>query len=465
MGQNNDKDELIKLEGKEELKPFGRALKIQVMIIGVLWAADTTFFFFEQNFFNTYIDHVLNLGDLYISLMVSLSAVMGLVMNFVWGIISDNTRSKYGRRRPFMLFALIAGVSMFLFAIAGNYLLCVIIDVVFIGITSNAVSVSQRAIIPDKVDLERRGRANGIIQAVSYAGLIIALAFFLLGNELFGIPTIELLNIDVPASGIFQITDIFGISDLFDTKTVISKEGHIILLTFGGIFYAICGITGFIFLKEPDPSELPPKKKFSEELKELINPEELKKQKEFFKVLVAAAIFQTGIGAVMPLLFLFIFDLGLSTIQLLIAIAIGFGVLFPMVIVIGKLADKFGRKKFLPLIFIIIAIAFILVPFVSTNPVNFLLFVVLIPFILIGLLGVQTIINTWAQDELPLGKRGQFYGVFNIVFTVSQFVGSYVGGFFSVLFGRPFIFVAGAIFFLASIPFFLIVKETLKIEK
>lgn len=459
---NNDKDELIEIEGKDELKPFSRPLTIQIMIIGILWAADTTFFFFEQNFFNTYIDHVLDLGDLYISLMVSLSAVVGLVMNFVWGIISDNTRSKYGRRRPFMLAAIIAGVSMFLFAIAGNYLWCVIIDVVFIGITSNAVSVSQRAIIPDKVDLQRRGRANGIVQAVSYIGLIVALAFFLLGNELFGIPTVEILNNDVPVGGLISA---FGLDDFLTTKTVISKEGHIILLTFGGIFYAICGIIGFIFLREPDPSELPPKKKFSQELKELVNLEELKKQKEFFKVLIAAAIFQTGIGAVMPLLFLFIFDLGLSTMQLLIAIAIGFGVLFPAVIVIGKLADKFGRKKFLPLIFIIISIAFILVPFVTiNNSVNYLLFVILIPFILIGLLGVATIINTWAQDELPVGKRGQFYGVFNIVFTVSQFIGSYVGGFFSVLFGRPFIFAGGAIFFLASIPFFLIVRETLKVK-
>ena len=453
------KKKKFKIEGKKELKSFSRVLRIQVFVIGILFAADTTFFFFEQNFFNTYIDHVLNLGDLYISLMVSLSAVVGLIMNFVWGIFSDNTRSKFGRRRPYMLFALVSGFSMFLFAIAENYIWCVIIDVVFIGITSNAVSVSQRAIIPDKVDLERRGRANGIIQAVSYVGLIIALAFFLLGNELFGITTIKILNRDVP------VGDLFGFAKFFPTSTIMSKEGHIILLTFGGIFYAACGIIGFVFLKEPDPSELPPKKKFSQELKELVNIEGLKKQKEFFKVLIASVVFQTGIGCVMPLLFPYIFDLGLSTVQLLIAIAIGFGILFPVVILIGKLADKFGRKKFLPLIFIIISIAFILIPLVTvTKTPNFLLFIILMPFILIGLLGIATIINTWAQDKLPLGKRGQFYGVFNIVFTVSQFIGAYVGGFFSVLFGRPFIFVAGAIFFLVSIPFFLIVKETLEIE-
>jgi MFS family permease len=423
-----------------EKKKFSRFLLIQVIVIGILWAADRVFFFFEQNFFNTYLDHVLNLTEIYISVMVSLSAVVGLIMNFVWGIISDNTRSKFGRRRPFLLFGILAGIGMVLYGLSNNYILCVIIDVALIGVTSNAYSSAERALIPDLVDLEKRGRANGIVQAVSYLGLIIALAFFLLGNELFGVSG--------PGGG-----------------TIIPQEGHFILLTIGGLIFALCGIIGFIFIKEKAPSELPPKKKFFAELKETFNLKDIKNQKEFYKITLAATVFQSGIASVMPFLFIFIFDQGLSTIELLMAVAIGFILLFPIVIYLGKLADKFGRKRFLPLIIVIISIAYCSVIFAGSGATfNYILFVVLLPFILIGLLGLDTVINAWAQDTLPVNKRGQYYGLFNIVYTISQVLGAFAGGFAAEILGLPWIFVIGAIFFIISIPFFLMVKETLKRE-
>jgi Na+/melibiose symporter-like transporter len=97
--------------------------------------------------------------------MVSLSATVGLISMPLWGIASDNTRTKYGRRRPFLLFGIIAGFGMVLFSFA--YLLfgrtqiafiwCLIIDVLLIGITSNAFLVAERSLIPDTIELEKEG--------------------------------------------------------------------------------------------------------------------------------------------------------------------------------------------------------------------------------------------------------------------------------------------------------------------
>ena len=128
-------------------KTFTRFLIIQILLIGVLWAADRIFYFFESEFFNTFLDHVLNLPDvdLYIGIMVALSATMGLIMNFVWGVLSDNTRTKWGRRRPYFLFGIVAGLGMILYGLSYDYVFCIIIDVILIGATANAVSVSQRA--------------------------------------------------------------------------------------------------------------------------------------------------------------------------------------------------------------------------------------------------------------------------------------------------------------------------------
>lgn len=426
------------IKGKEDLEGFSRFVLFQVIIIGILWLADTFFYFFEQNIFNTYITNVLNLSYLHITLMVGLSATVGLIMNFVWGIISDNTRSKYGRRRPFLILSIVAGLGMILAAFSNNYILLLIFDVLLIGITANAVSVASRALIPDVAELEKRGRANGIVQAVSYLGLIFGLVIFLL----------------------FE-------SELGSTDPKIVLNTHIVVLTVGGIVYLVSGVIGFIFIKEKPPSELPPKKKFSTELKELVDISLLKSQKNFFRVIVATSIYQTGIGCVMAYLFPLLtdpllFPFGME--ELLIAIGIGFIILVLGVIFLGRLADKYGRKKFMPGVILLISIAFFFIPYSITSS-QVVLFIVLTPFMLLGLLGLNTIINAWAQDTLPEGKKGQFYGIFNITLTVPQIIGGIFGGLVAEIFTPVYIFIPGAIFFLISIPLFLYVKETLNVEE
>ena len=427
-------------------KVFSKFLRRQVLLIGLLYMGDYLFFFFEQNYFNTYLDHVLYLPELFISIMVSLSATVGLISMPLWGIASDNTRTKYGRRRPFLLFGIIAGFGMVLFSFA--YLLfgrteiafiwCLIIDVLLIGIASNAFLVAERSLIPDTIELEKRGRANGIINSISYIGLLIGVTFLLLGNELFGIPD--------PRPGA--------------TGTIITQDGHMILLSTGGLLFAIVGIIGFFFIKEKPVSELPEKKKFFTELIQTFNLTELKSHKEFFKILLARVVFQSGISSIMPFLFIFIFDQGLETLQLLIGIAIAFPWIFIATIYLGRLSDKFGRKRFVPISMIIVSMGYLLMPFASGN---YILFIIGLPFVLIGVLSLITPLNAWSQDLLPEDKRGKFTGILNIVNTVSQIIGSFAGGIVATLFGISWIFVLGPVFFLASIPLFLKVKETVNL--
>ncbi|MCK4239969.1 MAG: MFS transporter, partial [Candidatus Lokiarchaeota archaeon] len=334
-------------------------LRRQVLLIGLLFAGDQIFGFFEQNYLNTYLDQVLHLAPLFISVMVILSAVVGLIMNLIWGIISDNTRSKFGRRRPFLLFGIIVGISMILFAFSLDlgggdvmvaYTICIILDVVIIGITSNAYYVSERSLIPDTVELELRGRANGRINIIGYSGLLIAIAAFLVADLIFG-------------------QEVAG-------ETVIGQEGHLFLLSIGGVSIMIAGLIGFLFIKEKPVSELPPKKKFFVELKEIVNIKQLKSNKELFKIILAITIFRSGIATVMPFLFIWIFALNLQTVELLIGVAFGFPILFIITALLGKLADKYGRRKYIPISILITVIGYFLAPFVKIGTeVNFVLFV------------------------------------------------------------------------------------------
>lgn len=401
---------------------------------------DYLFFFFEQNFFNTFLFDVLFLPELYITLMVSLSATMGLIIMIVWGVISDNTRTKFGRRKPYLLFGgIVAGIAMMLYGLSGNYILCLIIDVLIIGLASNAFLVAERSLIPDTFEVEKRGRANGIANSISYIGLIIGVAFFLLGSELFGIPDPRDIN-----------------------NTIISQQGHFFILSIGGIVFVLVGIVGFVFIKERPISEFPEKKRFIKEIKQTFNLSELKSQKEFFKIVFALVIFQSGIGSIMPFLMIFILHQGLVTWQLLLGIAVAFPVLFVATISLGKLSDKFGRKRFVPITLIIISIGFSIMPFTSGN---YILFMIGFPFVLVGLLSLITPFNAWSQDLLPEEKRGKYTGILNIVNTASQIIGSISGGIVATLFGIQWIFILGPVFFIGSIPIFMKVKETLNLEK
>lgn len=427
------------MEINKKVNKFPRSIRFQTILIGILFTADSLFMFFEQNFFNIYLVHVLKLTELHISLMVSLSAIMGLIFQLSWGIISDNTRSKFGRRRPYLLIGgLIAGVAGILYAFSPNYFWALFLDVVIIGIFANAYFSAEKSLIPDTIDIEYRGRANGIITALGNIGILVAVALFLVVNEFFTIPN---------PSG---------------EGTILTQGGYIFVLSIGGGFFIIAGVLGFIFIKEKSIAELPAKKSFFSEVKEMIDINELKKQKEFLKITFAYLIFQTGIATIMPFLFLYIFSLGLTTLQLLIGIAIGFPILILATMMLGKISDKYGRKKYVPLSIIIASAGILLASFVKTNSgVNLILFYISLPFVLIGVLGLATLLNAWSQDLLPADKRGKFVGILNIVFTISQIIGAFTAGLVATFYGLQWIFLLAIVYFLTSVVFFKTVKETL----
>ena len=128
---------------------------LTILLIGLINFGAQQFGYMEAEFLNTYIDHVLDLPYIFIGIMVASSATMGLIFLFVWGILSDNTRSKFGRRRPYLLIAgIVLGISFIVFGFSPNYLWVYIIDVIIIGIASNAFYAAQRVLVPDLIELE-----------------------------------------------------------------------------------------------------------------------------------------------------------------------------------------------------------------------------------------------------------------------------------------------------------------------
>ncbi|MHA1270893.1 MAG: MFS transporter [Candidatus Helarchaeota archaeon] len=414
-------------------------LLLQVIIISFTYSAAAIFGFIEAEFFNTYLGHVLYLNvAIFVPIMVNLSAIVGLISNLILGILSDNTRSRFGRRRPFLLIGgVIAGSFMFLFAFSQNFIIAVIIDVIIIGIASNAYYIAQRTFIPDLVDIRRRGRANGIAWIFFMFGMIFSLVLFLILNEFY--------------------------SYTIDDKTIIYQEGYILALGIGGFFTLIVSIIGFVFIKEKKGSELPPKKPFLKEFKDIFNLKELKKNKEFYKLLIALTIFSSGVQVVQPYLFIYIFELGFPTTDILIILGVGIPIILTVIYILGFLADKYGRKKFITPTILIACVGFFMLPILSLieTPTIFM-YIIAFALILINIFAILTPLNAFSQDLLPEDKRGKFMGILNIMGTVSQNIGVTTGGIIiGIMGGTVWAFAFAPIFFIISIPLFMKVKETL----
>ncbi|MFW9821578.1 MAG: MFS transporter [Candidatus Thorarchaeota archaeon] len=430
---------------KYDISPF------TILLIGIITFGIQVFGYMEAELLNTFIDHVLNLEYVFIGIMVSFSAIMGLTFLFVWGVVSDNTRSKFGRRRPFLFVGgIICGISIIVFGFSSSYIMVFIIDVLIIGIASNAYYSAQKVLVPDLVEKEYRGRVNGMVNMLGIFGYLLPLTLTFIANEFYTIP-----DPDIPGG------------------LIITREGHIIMLSIGGIILLICTGIGGIFLKDNiSPSELPEKKKFIEEIRKTFNIKDLKKNYEFFKLLIAQTIIWSGVMVMTPYVFNFILSMGLKTLDLVIifGIAGSIGLIsFPL---LGKLSDQIGRKKTLTTVVAVTTPGFAMIPFItefSTSP-NIILLGIAFSSVFVGILALVIPMNTWAQDLMPEGRKGQFTGILNIRDSLSQVIGSLSAGILATAISgittRPiaWIFLLIPFYFLGSIPILMRVKETLTEE-
>jgi MFS family permease len=125
-----------------------------------------------------------------ISLVLFAGAIAALVGNPIFGALSDRTRSRFGRRRPYLVGGSLAGLAALALIGMATSVGMVLVGWCLAQLAYNAVLAAMVAIVPDQIPATQRGSVVGILGVCMPVGQIIG-TFFV--QQLAGNLTLALL--------------------------------------------------------------------------------------------------------------------------------------------------------------------------------------------------------------------------------------------------------------------------------
>lgn len=383
----------------------------------------------ESQWFNSYVKNVSGKGNFEVSLMVSMSGIIGSITFIFWGIFSDNSKSRYGMRKPILVIGSVStALFVILFGITTEYWWLLICDGIIIAITSNMFHVGNRALIPDIWPPEQRGRISTIMFIGSSLGSVFIWVFSLLA--------------------------------LPGNAQAYTRETHQAVFNFAGIGLIIASIVIWFTIKESKSAVEP--QKFSVSLSRLFNRKELMKHPDFLKMFLASIFTIMATNAFKPFILIMLQELTFTPDFIIQVAILLIGSVVAVVFLMLRRLDRDGRKPVTMIGLTIAPIGGLILGFSNYNSLLITIgLVILFPF----MLGLDIAIQTWTADLLPEGERGKFLGIVNIMRAAGQAPGVLIAGFFADQFGTVAVFIVTACFLLIAIPFFQKIPETLKKTK
>ncbi|GAC1644477.1 MAG: MFS transporter [Ktedonobacteraceae bacterium] len=109
------------------------------------------------------------------ALVASIGAFAGLIASPVFGALSDRTTSRFGRRRPWIIFGVITGVVGLVIMALSTNLVSLIIGEIIAQIGVDTLLSTLTAVIPDQVPVEQRPVASALSGMAPIVGGVLGL--------------------------------------------------------------------------------------------------------------------------------------------------------------------------------------------------------------------------------------------------------------------------------------------------
>jgi len=159
------------------LKPNTWQIIVMLSIAGqIAWAV-------ENSWFNVFVFDMVTKDSAPVAWMVAVSAITATFTTIIFGAVSDRTTSKWGKRKPFILFGYVMwGIITAIFPtvdlienIGIAIVMVVILDAVMTFFGSMANDAAYNAWIADITDTTNRGRVQGLIMVATLIANLIAI--------------------------------------------------------------------------------------------------------------------------------------------------------------------------------------------------------------------------------------------------------------------------------------------------
>ena len=135
----------------------------------------------ENQFFNTFMFDNIIPDPRPISWMVAASATAATATTILMGTLSDRTRGRWGRRRPYIIMGYIAwGVLTAVFPLAAFFkpvtlaiVMAILFDCLMTYFGSTAHNAALSAYVTDVTTLDNRGKAMGVLEIMKWVAILI----------------------------------------------------------------------------------------------------------------------------------------------------------------------------------------------------------------------------------------------------------------------------------------------------
>ena len=360
----------------------------------------------ENSWFNTFVYDMLTPDPRAVAWMVGVSAITATLTTLFMGTLSDRTRSRMGRRKPYILFGYILwGISTIVFPTVAYIkvtsiavIAVVLADAVMTFFGSTANDAAFNAWTADVASTHTRGRVEGVLNVSVFIAQIVALV----------------------AAGV-----------LIDTA------GYFTFFYLLGGIVILSGIVAGGLLQDtpllPEPAEGQPP--FWSEFTGLFNVETLRNNRVLFILFLNIMIGSIAFQVSFPYLIIYIENfIGMSKSQFSIVggvVLLGSALL---AIPFGLLADRWDRRRMIMVMTVFGSIGAFLFSLAVGLPA-----VTLTAFIWQAFTMATTVASgAWLKDLLPEENRGKFLGVRMIFWiAIPMVIGPAIGSWLIQYYGIP----------------------------
>lgn len=310
-----------------------------------------------------------------LAILISMGAFTGIFVQYLAGLISDRSKFKMGKRKPFMIIGSLF-TTLFICIIPFTKGYGVLFVVAFLFYFSlNFYQGPYYSLIPESVDDSQLGLANGFSRVVSVLGMAL----------------------------------------IFVTGTSLWEVNHVLPFLLAAALALVSVMVTVLFVKEdPDKYAKPTKLSF-----------DFLKYPSAMKLYFSVFFIFLGYGCITPFYIKYCvnvlkFTEGTASVGLLVLTLVGALFAYP----IGRLVDKIEKRKVLLFGVVILAVCLGIAPLVSTIFQMNIMF----SFFGVGFIAIQITSYSIVAEIVPPERLGEFMGILNMFISLSQFIANNIMG-------------------------------------